>query len=222
MDDEGKTRLLREKESSSDYRYFPEPDIPPLLTEKDVIDRIKQLLPPTPRTQRRAYVDAGLTESEAQMLMDEPKLRELFDAVTKKTKDEKRASSLILTQLMGFLNAHGKQIADAPSAAHIVELVDAVDNGTISGSAAKSVLEEMVSTGKAAPAIIAEKGMAQISDDAAIERYVKEAMEKNPKAIEDFKAGKQQALGAIVGYVMKQTKGQANPGKTQEILKRFL
>lgn len=222
LDDEGKTRLLREKESADDYRYFPEPDIPPLFVDEKMIAEVKKSLPKTPREQKSGYVELGLNDAEAQMLIDEPALRSLFEAVHGKTKDAKRASSLVLTQLMGFLNAQGKSTAEAPAISAILELVTAIDAGKISGNAGKTILEKMVQTGKAPNVIIAEEGMGQISDDAALEKFVKEAIAKNPKAVEDFKSGKQQALGAIVGYVMKQTKGQANPGKVQEILVKYV
>lgn len=222
MDDEGKTRMLRDKESADDYRYFPEPDIPPLSLTAERIAAVKAGLPPLPSQRRAHYRELGLKDAEVEILLNEPKLRELLDAVEKKTGDGKRAASLVLSQLVGFLNSQEKTIDEAPSIEHVLALVDAIDKGTISGNAGKAVLEKMVATGKTADVIIKEEGMGQISDTSAIEGFVKEAVEKNPKALEDFKNGKQQALGAIVGYVMKQTKGQANPAVVQEILKKFL
>ncbi len=222
MDDEGRTRLLRDKESADDYRYFPEPDIPPLVTSADTIARAKAALPRLPAAQRAHYAGLGLSEAEVTLLLDESRLQKLFDAVEAKTGDGKRASSLVLSQLLGFLNAAEKTIEDAPGVEDVLALVDAVDKGAISGNAAKTVLEKMVETGKKPGDIIKEEGMAQISDTGAIEAAVKEAVEKNPKAIEDYKNGKQQAIGAIVGYVMKQTKGQANPAIVQQVLKKYL
>ncbi len=222
QDDEGRTRLLRDKESADDYRYFPEPDIPPLKTEAKVVTAVKAALPRLPRAQREHYRGLGLNESEVTLLLDESRLQKLFDAVETKTGDGKRASSIILSQLLGFLNAKEKTIDEAPSVEDVLALVEAIDKGTISGNAGKAVLEKMVETGKAPDVIIKEEGMGQISDSSAIEGFVKEAVEKNPKAIEDFKNGKQTALGAIVGAVMKASKGQANPAMVQEILKKFL
>jgi aspartyl-tRNA(Asn)/glutamyl-tRNA(Gln) amidotransferase subunit B len=220
MDDEGKTRMLRDKESSADYRYFPEPDIPPLHMEPATVKDIKAKLPKLPRELRDHYFSLGLSRSEMMIVLDQAALRSLFDAVYGQTKDAKRASSLILTQLIGFMKAHDKAPADAPSKEHILALVTAIDAGTISGNTGKDVLEKMILTGKAPDAIIKDEGMGQISDDSAIEKLVDEAIAANPKAIESFKAGKEQALGAVVGWVMKQSKGQANPGKVNEILKR--
>ncbi|MSR87060.1 Asp-tRNA(Asn)/Glu-tRNA(Gln) amidotransferase subunit GatB [Candidatus Peribacteria bacterium] len=222
QDDEGKTRLLRDKENAGDYRYFPEPDIPPLEMDEKMVSKIKSELPVSPRQKKKEYLGMGLTDAEAATLIDQTELRSLFDVVLTKTKDAKRASSLVLTQLIGFLNAHGKTSAEAPSAEAMLELVTAIDAGQISGNAGKAVLEAMVTTGKPPKDIIAAEGMGQISDEAKIEELVKEAIEKNPKAIEDYKKGKESALGAIVGYVMKMTKGQANPGKVNAILMKQL
>ena len=222
QDDEGKTRILRDKETAGDYRYFPEPDIPPLFMDEKIVDAIRKTLPESPREKKKAYLEMGLNDAEASTLIDQPAIRSLFDAVHAQIKDAKRASSLILTQLMGFLNAHGKTPSEAPSTTMILELVTAIESGQISGNAGKTVLETMVTTGKSPKDIIAAEGMGQISDDGKIEEFVKEAIAKNPKAMEDFKNGKQAALGAIVGYVMKQTKGQANPGKVNEILMKMI
>ncbi len=222
IDDEERTRLLRNKESADDYRYFPEPDIPPLHITADMLKEIGKDLPTLPRDQKKNYLDLGLTNAEATLLIDEPKLRSLYDGIYEKTKDAKKASSLVLTQLMGFLNVHGKTMEDVPSQQDMLALVEAITKGTISGNAGKTVLEEMVLTGKAPDAIIKEKAMGQISDTGALEELVKKAIEANPKAIESYKAGKVQALGTIVGWVMKESKGQANPGKVNEILQKMM
>lgn len=222
VDDEEKTRMLRDKESAGDYRYFPEPDIPPLKIDAAMLAGIKKTLPSSPRERKQEYKDMGLSDAEAAMLIDQPAIRTLFDGVVAKTKDGKRASSLVLTQLTGFLNAHGKTPAEAPSLDHMLALVTAIENGTISGNAGKTVLEEMVLTGKAPDDIIKEKGMGQISDTGALEELVKKAIAANPKAIESFKAGKGQALGAVVGWVMKESKGQANPKIVNEIMMKLI
>lgn len=222
LDDDGKTRMLRDKETADDYRYFPEPDIPPLLIDEKMLLKIQPEPVVLPRERKKHYLAMGLNDAEAATLIDQPAMRSLFDAVHAKTDDAKRTSSLILTQLMGFLNTHGKTAAGAPSVNAMLDLVIAIDDGTISGNAGKTVLEKMVTTGKSPKDIITAEGMGQISDDSEIEKFVKEAIAKNPKAIEDYKNGKQAALGAIVGAVMKETKGQANPGKVNEILMKTI
>lgn len=222
MDDEEKTRMLRDKEDAQDYRYFPEPDIPPLRFDAQAIAEIKAALPVLPRDARMTYVTMGLEESESMQIMNTPALKAIFDAVYAQTKDAKRTSSLVLTQLQGFLKAEDKPIEEGPSAEAMVELAKAIEGGTISGNAGKDVLLTMVKTGKSANQIIEEGGMKQISDDGAIEALVKKAMETNPQAIESYRAGKGAALGAIVGAVMKESKGQANPAKVNEILMKLL
>ncbi|MDB4978811.1 MAG: aspartyl/glutamyl-tRNA amidotransferase subunit [Candidatus Peribacteria bacterium] len=222
QDDEGKTRLLRSKETADDYRYFPEPDIPPLHVPAEKVEAVRASLPPLPRALKQKYVDLKLTAAEANMLVDLPKLSALYDAVHAKTGDAKKASGLILTQLMGFLNAHHKTLDDLPGEADILELVDNMENGIISGSAGKQVLEEMLLTGKTAPEIIKEKGLMQVSDDGAIEELVKRAMEANADSVAAYRGGKQAALGAIVGWIMKESKGSANPKKVNEVLVKML
>jgi aspartyl-tRNA(Asn)/glutamyl-tRNA(Gln) amidotransferase subunit B len=222
VDDEEKTRMLRDKESAADYRYFPEPDIPPVAVDAKTIEAIKKELPVLPREQKQHYGSLGLTPAEAQLLTDDSGLRERFEAVYTQTKDSKRASSLVLTQLRGFLNTMNKTTNDAPSVQAMLELVSKIDDGTISGNAGKDVLSAMIETGKTAQEIITERGMGQISDDSALEAIVKKALEQNADAVESFKKGKGSAMGAIVGWIMKETKGQANPAKVQEILKKHL
>jgi aspartyl-tRNA(Asn)/glutamyl-tRNA(Gln) amidotransferase subunit B len=218
IDDEEKTVMLRDKESAADYRYFPEPDIPPLVFEKSSIDSLGGSAIELPEEIRQRYLSLKLTEAEAQLLIDQPALQHLFDAVQKKTNDAKRTSSLVLTQLMGFLKAQNKSISEAPSIDHLLQLLDAIDKKLITANAAKEVLEEMVSSGKSSSDIIKEKGLTQIQDTGAIEKLVEDAIKANPDAIESWKNGKQAALGAVVGWVMKQSKGSADPVTVNEIL----
>ncbi|MBU2213482.1 GatB/YqeY domain-containing protein, partial [Patescibacteria group bacterium] len=196
------------------------PDIPPLHFEDSEIEEIRESLPALPRELKSQYGSLGLDEANVRQLIDQPRLREMFDAVHDKTGDAKRASSLVLTQLLGFLNANDKPISEGPDADAILELVSKIDDGTISGNSAKDVLAKMVETGKNASSIIEEEGMQQISDESEIEELVEKAIAENPKAVESFKSGKEAALGAIVGWVMKESKGQADPAKVNEILKK--
>ncbi len=222
IDDEEKTVMLRDKESAADYRYFPEPDIPPLVFDQAMIDAVGGNAMKLPEEIRQHYLSLKLTEAEAQLLIDQPALQHLFDAMYNKTNDAKRASSLILTQLMGFLKAQNKSVSDAPSIDHLLELIDAIDQKMITANASKEVLEEMVISGTSPKKIIEEKGLTQMQDAGAIEKLVDEAIAANPAAIESWKAGKQAALGAIVGWVMKQSKGSADPVTVNEILMKKL
>ncbi|OGJ61844.1 glutaminyl-tRNA synthase (glutamine-hydrolyzing) subunit B [Candidatus Peribacteria bacterium RIFCSPHIGHO2_02_FULL_53_20] len=220
LDDEEKTRMLRDKETADDYRYFPEPDIPPLQFDAKELEAIRKKLPELPKALRDRYLKLGLDSKQAMQVIDDAALRTVFDAVYNKTKDGKRALSVVLTQLLGFLNAANKTVPEGPSAESMLELVEAIATGTISGNAGKDVMEKMVATGRSAKEIIAAEGMQQISDDSSIEELVKKAIAANPKAIESWKAGKVAALGTIVGWVMKESKGQANPGKVNSLLRK--
>ncbi len=222
VDEEEKTRLLRSKENAEDYRYFPEPDIPPLLVDDKWLEELSQSLPKLPRDLRQHYVELGLSAAEALVLLDHGNIRAVFDAMYAQTNDAKRTSGLVLTQLIGFLKNNQKEFSDAPPAAAMLELVKTIDSGAISGNAGKAVLEKMILTGKLPSAIIKDEGMGQISDEGALDELVKKAIAANPKAIEDYKKGKTAALGAIVGFVMKETRGQANPAKVNQILQKQL
>ncbi len=221
LDDDGKTKMLRDKETADDYRYFPEPDIPPLEFEEAYIEQLRAGMPALPRELKEEYISLGLDEKQALQLIDQSALQTMFEAIRGKT-DAKRASSLVLTQLLGFLNAAEKEVTEGPDAKAMLELVSKIDDGTISSNAGKDVLEKMVQTGKNASTIIEEEGMQQISDNSAIETLVQQAIDANPKAIEDYKGGNEKALGAIVGFVMKESRGQADPAKVNEILKKKL
>lgn len=218
LDDQEKTKMLRNKESADDYRYMPEPDIPPLEFTQKEVDAIAADLPLLPQEKKKQYTDIGLDDAQSLQLIDQSALQLIFDAVFAKTNDAKRASSLVLTQLLGFLNAHEKDVSQGPDSERMLELIGKIDDGTISANAGKDVLEKMITSGKNASSIIEEEGMQQISDDSAIESMVQAAIDANPKAIEDFKAGNEKAIGAIVGFVMKESKGQANPTIVNKIL----
>lgn len=222
IDDEEKTVLLRDKESAADYRYFPEPDIPPLHISAAFQAAVTEGLAKLPSEMTAQYMALGLTEAEATMLVDQTPLRERFDAIQEAIQEPKRASSLVLTQMTGFLAQHGKTAANAPSITDMVGLAKAIHSGTINVNAGKDVLEKMILTGKSADAIIKEEGMGQVSDDATLQKFITEAIAANPKAIASFKEGKTAALGAIVGAVMKLSKGQADAAKVQKLLEKEL
>ncbi len=222
LDDEGCTRILREKEDAQDYRYFPEPDIPELTFSPKELEDIRASLPPLPRTQRQKYTDAGLDASQAQILLNEPKLLNIFDAVLDHTKDTSKASGIVLTQLLGAMQKHGKSMENLPHPDALLDLLDLVASEAISSNAAKGVLDEMVKTGKRAEEIIEEQGLSQIVDSRELQNIIALAIAANPKAVASFKKGKTQALGAIVGWVMKETKGKADPAKVSEIVRKEL
>ena len=222
IDEQEKTVLLRDKESAADYRYFPEPDIPPLELSQEYITKATGDMQKLPSEAKEEYVAMGLTGAEATMLVDQPALQVMFDAVRSVSGDAKRASSLVLTQLLGFLKQRNLMLSEGPSTAAMVELAGEIKAGTISVNTAKDVLEKMVDTKKAPKQIIQDEGLQQVTDTGAIEKLVKDAIAANPVAIEAYKGGKTSALGAVVGWIMKQSKGQASPGMVNELLKKHI
>ena len=220
IDDEERTQLLREKESAADYRYFPEPDIPPLSFTDEYIASVTSTMTKLPSEMKEEYRMMGLTEAEARMLIEQPTLRSYFDGVKNVTGDGKRASSIILSQLVGFLAKAGKNLEEGPSIDAIKELSVLIHTGKITTTVGKEVLEAMVETGSRAQAIIDERGLGATFSDDALEAMVDEAIKENPHAIESFKKGKTSALGAIVGAVMKATKGQADAAKVNTLVQK--
>lgn len=219
-DDEGCTRVLREKEDAQDYRYFPEPDIPPLQCAKEEIEEVRKSLPPLPRAQRQNYIEGGLDVTQAQMLLDTPQLRAIFDAVLGHTKDVRKSSGIVFTQLLGAAEKYGKELHELPAPSATLDLLDLVASGAISGNTAKGVLEEMVQTGKSAEDIIAAHDLGQIADDGELRCIVEAAIAANSNAIAAFRNGKTQAIGAVVGWVMKETKGKADPVRVNALLQK--
>jgi aspartyl-tRNA(Asn)/glutamyl-tRNA(Gln) amidotransferase subunit B len=231
--------VMRDKESAADYRYFPEPDIPPLHFDAKTLEGVE--VGALPQERREQYLAGGLSEGQAEMLVNDPRLADYFDSVCRGSTlsspgeeesstgrhivpplQASRVASVVLSQLIGFLKATEKELVDGPTAEGVAELIQEVDAGTISGNSAKSVLEKMVESGKSAKEIIKEEGLTQVSDEGELEKIVKEALQKNPKAVEDIKSGKERAKGAIVGFVMGKTKGQANPKLVNDILKKLV
>ena len=224
LDEEEKTKMLREKETADDYRYFPEPDIPPMrFTAKDIGD-IRGNMPELPRELKDRYLQLGTEEFEAVLLTDDPYLRRVFDAVLQKTNDIKLTRSLVLTQLAGFLKTEEKDY-ERPDAERMIALmsglIEQLSEGIIHKNQTKEIIDEMVRTDSEAKEIIRMRGI-QISGIHETETYVDRAIAENPKAVEAYKAGKMQAFGALVGWVMKETKGQADPVKVNGLLRKKL
>ncbi len=223
-DDEGRTRVLREKEEAQDYRYFPEPDIPPLTFDAAEIERVRATLPTLPRAKRQEYVSLGLQVAEAMLLIDQPYYRKIFDAVLALTHDIKRSRSLVLTQLAGFMKTEEKKY-ERTDATRMIELLSGLikktNDGVINKNQEKELLERMISTDLTVDQLIEMIGIQSMADDELID-YVQRAIEENPQIVASYKAGKTQALGAIVGWVMKETKGKADPAKADELLRKNL
>jgi aspartyl-tRNA(Asn)/glutamyl-tRNA(Gln) amidotransferase subunit B len=219
----GETFLMRAKEFAHDYRYFPDPDLPPIRTEA-LVREARLRLPELPGTKRERFVKQyGVSAYDAGVLANDLELAAYFETAAKETRRPKSVANWILNDLQSALADAGRSIVDCPvSPAALDELVNLVEAGTISGKQAKEVFTEMFATGKTAAAIVREKGIAQLSDAGAIEALCDEVIGAHPKPVADFKAGHAASLNFLKGQVMKLSKGTANPGLVGEILERKL
>ncbi len=219
------TRSMRSKEEAMDYRYFPDPDLPPLMIEQSFIDAVRQSLPELPDAKRERFTTQyGLNRYDAGVLTASKAMSEFYETAVATSKgDPKIVANWIAGELSGFLNRDNKDITESPvSAAMIAGLVQRIADNTISGKIAKEVLEAMWAGEGDADAVIAKKGLKQITDSGAIEKVVDEIIAKNPKQLEQYRAGKETLFGFFVGQVMKATQGKANPAQVNELLKKKL
>ncbi|HBC88212.1 MAG TPA: Asp-tRNA(Asn)/Glu-tRNA(Gln) amidotransferase GatCAB subunit B [Lentisphaeria bacterium] len=223
-DERGETYILRSKESAHDYRYFPEPDLLPMTFTDADIAAIKKELPELPEQKRERFVATlGLTPYDAQVLTLDKTLSDYFDEGAKQAKSPKILANWIITELLRELNDRHIPFEKNPiPVSHLVELVELVSGGTITGKSAKEVFSEMFAGGKAPKQIVTEKGLVQISDDSEIEKFVVMAIEQNPLQVKQYKEGKTTVLQFFVGQVMKLSKGKANPQIVNRLLKEKL
>jgi aspartyl-tRNA(Asn)/glutamyl-tRNA(Gln) amidotransferase subunit B len=224
------TQPMRTKEQAHDYRYFPEPDLVPIELEQKFIDDIRGRQPELPKARFARFTEKlGLSEYDSRLLTSEKCLADYYEEALNKFNEKDRPGSAkplanwVTTELLGKLNASRKTLAQSPvKAAGLAELITLIQEGRISGKMAKGVFEVMFETGKTPAAIVKEQGVAQISDEKELEKYCLEAISENPKAVAEYKAGKERAIGSLVGAVMKKTGGQANPQAVNKILKAKL
>ncbi len=224
-DDRGTTEVMREKESAADYRYFPEPDIPPLHVDASQVETWKKAVPELPHEKlNRFMTDFDLSKADAEFYIENQNLANLFEEVATKSKQAKVANSFIATVLASKLREKGLSWEQSPlEVDHLVELIQLVESGLISNNVAKSTLmEAMLDTSKMPKMLVDELGLGQVSDEGAIEAICQKVLEANPKAVEDIKSGQLKAMGSLVGGVMKESQGKANPGMVNEILSRLL
>lgn len=221
----GKTISQRSKEEAHDYRYFPEPDLPPLEFAEKEIENIRASLPELPRARRLRFVSQyGLSAGEAANFSEEPAMADYFEAAARESGDTKKSASFISTVLLRFLNRDHRDIGESPvSAQQLASLVKLINEGKISNNQAKGeVFEAMYTTGKSASEIIKEKGLEVVSDSGAIDELCKKIIQANPVPVADYKSGKQTAIGFLVGAVMKESKGRANPALVLQTLKKMI
>lgn len=220
----GTTQSMRSKEEAHDYRYFPEPDLVPVVVSEEWIEKIKKDMPELPDQKIERFIkEYGLPQYDAEILTEEKPLSEWFEEAVKLGGKPKEVANWIMVELLRLLNEEGKTIEECSiKPVRLVELIDLINKGTINRNTAKEVFEEMFKTGKTAEAIVKEKGLTQISDDSVIIEAIKEVMDKNPKEMERFKNGEEKLLGFFVGQVMKITKGKANPKIVNELILKIL
>lgn len=217
------TRSMRSKEEAHDYRYFPDPDLLPLVLEQSYVDGIKATLPELPDQKKHRFMkDFGLSNYDAGVLIAEKTRAEYYESAANDS-DPKLAANWILNELLGLLNKEGKDITESPIAAkQIGGLVALIKDNTISGKIAKDVFADMYATSKDAGVIVEEKGLKQVTDVGAIEAIVDQIIAANPDSVAGFKAGKDKLFGFFVGQVMKETQGKANPAIINDLLKKKL
>lgn len=219
------TQSMRSKEDAHDYRYFPEPDLPPLVVSNRWIEEVKAHMPELPDAKAQRFVSAfGIPEYDAKVITSAKPLAHFYEeAVAKSNGEPKLVSNWLMTEVLRMLKESDKEIEECPfPAAHLGELIALIKSGEISSKIAKTVFEEMWTTGKAPKEIVKEKGLVQVSDPSAIENAVRKIMAASPKNVEEYRAGKEKLFGFFVGQVMKEMQGKANPGMVNDIIKALL
>lgn len=218
------TKPMRSKEDALDYRYFPEPDLPPVVLQHDWLANVKANMPELPAAKEARFMKAGLSAYDAGVLTSSREIAAYFEEVVKGGKVSlKTASNWIQTDLLGVLNAEKKEIQDSPiPAARLAELLELVESGKINRKQGRDVFDEIWKTGEAPAAVVQKRGMVQVSDEGQLEAWAKAAIEANPKAVADYKKGNKAAIGALVGGVMKLSKGKANPRIISQLLGKLL
>ena len=218
------TKPMRSKEDALDYRYFPEPDLPPVVLKHDWLENVKAHMPELPAAKEARFMKAGLSAYDAGVLTSSREIAAYFEEVVKGGKVSlKAASNWIQTDLLGVLNAEKKEIQDSPiPAARLAELLELVESGKINRKQGREVFDEIWKTGEAPAAVVQKRGMVQVSDEGQLEAWAKAAIEANPKAVADYKKGNKAAIGALVGGVMKLSKGKANPRIISQLLGKLL
>ncbi len=222
--DSGETRAMRTKEDAHDYRYFPDPDLPPLVIEPAWIERVKGEMPELPRVMAARFErEDGLAAYDATMMTQSLAFARFYEAVKAAGAPPKLAANWLMGEVSRRLNAEDREIAESPVApATLAALIARIADGTVSNNGAKQVFDALWAGEADVDAVIAAKGLKQLSDSGELERIVDEVLAANPKSVEEYRAGKDKAFNALVGQAMKASKGKANPAQVNELLKKRL
>jgi aspartyl-tRNA(Asn)/glutamyl-tRNA(Gln) amidotransferase subunit B len=222
--DRGETASMRGKEEAHDYRYFPEPDLPPLLVGREWIEEVRASLPELPADKRRRFVtEYGIPEYDAGVLTQSPEVAEYFETVARESGRGKAASNWVMTEVLRKLKDDDRPLTACPvSPSHLAETIRMIEDGDLSGKMAKEVFEKMWASGESPRAIAEQEGLAQVSDEGAIEAAVAEVLAAHPEQVATYRNGKAATLGWFVGQVMKKTSGKANPQVVNALLKKAL
>jgi aspartyl-tRNA(Asn)/glutamyl-tRNA(Gln) amidotransferase subunit B len=222
--DRDETRTMRSKEDAHDYRYFPDPDLPPLVLGEDWIEQVRAKLPELPASKQARYrSELGLTAYDASVLTGSKELADYFEAVIAQGAEAKPAANWVMGELAAALNKAERGINDSPvKPAQLALLLRRIGDGTLSSKTAKQVFEGLWNGDGEVDAIIETRGLKQMSDSGAIEKIIDDVLAANPKSVEEYRAGKDKAFNALVGQVMKQSRGKANPQQVNDILKAKL
>ncbi len=219
----GDTRTMRSKEDAMDYRYFPDPDLPPLVLTQEFVDEIRKSLPELPQAKKERYVrEFSIPEYDAGVITNDGEITKYFEALIQKH-EPKLCVTWLTVELFGRMNKLGISFENLKvSVENLVGLLDLMKSGEISGKIAKDVLDGMIETGESALKIVEEKGFKQVSDSGALEKIIDEVLANNQPSVEEYRSGKDRLFGFFVGQVMKESKGQANPGMVNDLLKKKL
>jgi aspartyl-tRNA(Asn)/glutamyl-tRNA(Gln) amidotransferase subunit B len=218
------TRSMRSKEAANDYRYFPEPDLLPVVISDNELEEIKSTLPELPKQKEIRFINEhNLEESEAKILASSKAMANLFEDASEKTKDSSLIAKWLVGDVSALLNKDNISIEESKlSSVNFAKLIERISDKTISGKIAKSVLEEVWISGNDIDVIIEEKGLVQIQDESILENIAKKIIDENPDQVSAYKGGKDRLFGFFVGQVMKETQGKANPQGVNEILNKLL
>lgn len=222
-DNLGETRSMRGKEDAHDYRYFPEPDLMPLEISQEWIDRVKTAMPELPTAKRERYMGLGLSEYDANVIVEQMELALFLDEIIKLGANLKISVNFLMGEIAAYLKEQKLGISETKlTPGNLVELVNLIEKGTISNNIGKQIIFTMLKDGTSASQIVEKQGLSQISDEGAIKEIVQKVISSNQEQVNAYKAGKTQLFGFFVGQVMKETKGRANPKTVNDLLKEFL